>query len=426
MLSNVRTCCLVSIKEDTQETRELCRTLDIEIVAEMIQKKSSPDPRTFVGAGKLEELKALTEKVDLFVFDGELKPSQHFRLETSLKEVCTDRIGLILEIFERHAKSNEAMAQVALARIRYELPFLREWVSKGISGDRPGFLAGGEYTIDAYYENARKQMKRIEGELDRISAEGGSRRSKRREQGFYLVSICGYTNGGKSTLLHALSGAETVIDDKMFSTLSTTTRLLSRSGKRVLVTDTVGFIKMLPPNLIDAFNATLEEIYESDCSILVLDLSDSVESIVEKLQTSLKILIPHIEKRKIIVALNKIDRLLIDDLQKKVNLIEENLLGYTFYLISAQNRVGIEELTKGILAKIGMTVLVHLYLPHNVEGQEVYRWIAHRFVIIDSDWNQEIKLALQVTDDEVEIIRARIANFERARMETESRNPLET
>ena len=108
---------MVSINDDTVEARELCRTLDIIISESVVQKREAPDPHTFIGAGKLKELEDIAKKVDVFVFDGELKPSQHFRLETTLKKICTDRIGLILEIFERHANSNEAKAQVALARI---------------------------------------------------------------------------------------------------------------------------------------------------------------------------------------------------------------------------------------------------------------------------------------------------------------------
>jgi len=422
LLSNARTCCLVSINEDTVEARELCRTLDIVVAEEILQKKEEPDPHTFIGAGKLEELKDISGKVDVFVFDGELKPSQHFRLETSLKKVCTDRIGLILEIFERHAKSNEAKAQVALARIRHELPFLREWVSKGLSGDRPGFLAGGEYAIDAYYENARRQMKRIEKELVKISAERKTRRDQRRERGFYLISICGYTNGGKSTLLSALSGAQTVIDDRLFSTLSTTTRLLTGAGKRVLVTDTVGFIRMLPPDLVDAFDATLEEIFESDCVVLVLDLSDSVDVIADKLATSLKILVPHTEKKKIVVAMNKIDRLSPDDLQRRINLIDDILFGYVYYLISAQTGIGIEELTKGILNRIGLTKTFGLSLLHDPNGQEIYRWLSEKFVIIDSKWGERIDLTMKITEEEEKTIKSRLQGEKNVILHPETRN----
>lgn len=410
LFSNARRCCLVSIKEETDETRELCRTLDIEVVDRFIQRRSYPDPHTFIGRGKLEELKDAAKDVDLFVFDGELKPSQHFRLETALKRICADRIALVLEIFERHAQSNEAKAQVSLARIRYELPFLREWVSKGLSGDRPGFLAGGEYAIDAYYENARKQMKRIEEDLSQIATGRGIRRKRRKEKGFYLVSICGYTNGGKSTLLKSLSGAETVIDDKMFSTLSTMTRLLIGSGKKVLVTDTVGFIRNLPPDLIDAFDATMEEIYESDCAVLVLDLSDSVDSMMQKHETSLKILIPHIAKSQIIIALNKVDTISEEDLQRKVNLLEDLLFGTTYYVISARNRTGVEELIRGILKKIGMSLLAELRIHHGPEGQDLYRWMAERFVILNASWGEDIIMELHITEEEAKTIERKIGS----------------
>ena len=418
-MSNARKCCLVSINEDTVEARELCRTLDIVVLEHVIQKREAPDPHTFIGAGKLEELKEFADKIDVFIFDGELKPSQHFRLETTLKKICTDRIGLILEIFERHANSNEAKAQVALAKIRHELPFLREWVSKSISGDRPGFLAGGEYTIDAYYENARRQMKRIEESLEKISAERKTRRDQRRERGFYLISICGYTNSGKSTLLQALSGAQTVINDKLFSTLSTMTRLLDGGGKKILVTDTVGFIRMLPPDLVNAFDATLEEIFESDCAVLVLDISDPVEVVEDKLRESIKILIPHLDKNRILVAMNKIDRLSPDDLTRKINSLEGILFGYTYYLISAQNRTGIEELTKSILEMVGLSARIILQIPHDEEGQELYRWLNKRFVIENAKWGEEIKLTLRVTKDEISTIKNRLQRFPNVLMQPE-------
>ena len=418
MLSRAKNCCIVTIKDDVDETRELCRTLDIDVIEVVCQKRRAADPNTFIGSGKVEELKDWTSKVDLFVFDGELKPSQHFRLETTLKKMCVDRIGLVLEIFDRHAGSSEAKAQIALARIRYELPFLREWASKSISGDRPGFMAGGEYVIDAYYENARKQMKRIEQDLQRITKEREARRSRRRDRGFYLVAICGYTNVGKSTLLNALSGAETKVDDKMFSTLSTTTRRLTKSRKRILVTDTVGFIKNLPPNLIDAFDATLEEIYLSDCAVLVLDLSDDLRIIEEKLKTSLKILVPHIEKSKIIIVLNKADKLSLEDTQNKLNLLYDDLFGFIYYVMSAERQLGMEELVNGILDRIGITEEIELIFSDDDEGRKLYHWISERFVIAKSEWIERVHLRLRVTPDEKSMIENKVASQARAELQT--------
>lgn len=412
MLNNARKCCIVSIKENIEELRELCRTLDLIAVAEIIQKRNRPDPNTFLGKGKLDELKKLANEVDLFVFDGQLKPSQHFRLETFLKKLCIDRIGLVLEIFERHAGSSEAKAQVTLARTRYELPFLREWINKSISDDRPGFLAGGEYAIDTYYENARKQMKRIEKTLTQIATERKLRRKRRRERGFYLVSICGYTNVGKSSLLNALSDAQVQVDNRMFSTLSTTTRRLSKEDRKILLTDTVGFITDLPPDLIDAFDATMEEIYGSDCIILTLDLLDDFETIIKKFSTSLKILVPKIDRSKIIIALNKIDKMTNEELIRKINLIEEKLDEIKFYLISAKNGDGIDDLIGEILKRIGITRQIHLSLSHDENGRKIYHWLSERFIVSDVEWAERITIELELTEDELEVIKKRFADPE--------------
>ena len=410
MLSRARNCCIVSIKKDIEETEELCRTLDLEVLARIMQKRSSPDPHTFIGTGKLTELKEIAENVDLIVFDGSLTPSQHFRLETSVRKICIDRVGLVLEIFDRHAGASEAKAQIALARIRYELPFLREWVSKSLSDDRPGFMAGGEYAIDAYYENARRQMKRIEKNLRRITQEREARRSRRRDRGFFLVSICGYTNSGKSTLMNSLSGSQIKVDDKMFSTLSTTTRKLSKSKWKILMTDTVGFIRDLPPNLIDAFNATMEEIYVSDCAVLVLDLSDSFDILSEKLSTSLRLLLPHIQKSKIVIALNKADKLSNESLLRILNSIQGLLLGYIYYVISAQTRIGIDRLIDGILKVARISCVVKVSLKNDEEGQELNRWIARRYPIMSADWGERITLVLQVSDEEYKTLVSKIGS----------------
>jgi 50S ribosomal subunit-associated GTPase HflX len=160
----------------------------------------------------------------------------------------------------------------------------------------------------------------------------------------------------------------------------------------------------------------MEEIFGSDCAVLVLDLADSVDSIIEKFRTSLKILIPHIEKTRIIIALNKIDKLSVEDLQKKINLIEDSLFGYTFYLISARDRVGIDNLVKGILGKIGILHRVELILPFDESGQEIYKWAAQRLIIIGAEWSKTIRLTLQVTEEEAEAITGRICSLPSARL----------
>jgi len=407
MSQNSRKCCIISTETDITEIRELCRTLGIDVVCEIIQKRRKPDPTTFVGKGKLKDLEEEREKIDLFIFNGNLTPSQHFRLETTLKKPCIDRIEIVLEIFAKNASSSEAKAQIALARIKYELPFLREWVSKSVYDDRPGFLAGGEYAVDAYYENARKQMKKIEKELNKISSERARRRDRRKDRGFFLTAICGYTNSGKSSLLVAFSGADVLIDDKMFSTLSTTTRKINNAQRKILLTDTVGFISNLPTDLIEAFDATMEEIYGADCVILVIDCSDEKELLRNKFAASLKLLNRRVDFSRIIVALNKIDRMSSDELRNCQEFLRKEFSEFEFYPISALRNTGIEQLKESILEKIGAIKEIEISLRNDSTGKEQYYWLSTRFIVMDSIWNEEIHLRLSVTEEELEVIRTR-------------------
>ena len=414
VLSRARNCAIIAIENKTEETEELCKTLDIEVVERFIQKRRSPHPQTFLGPGKVEEIREKVSGVDLVVIDGELTPSQHFRLETSLKRMCIDRIGLVLEIFDRHAGSAEAKAQIALARIRYELPFLREWVSKALSDDRPGFMAGGEYAIDAYYENARRQMKKIEKDLERIAEEREARRSRRKSKGFFLVSICGYTNSGKSTLLNSLSGAQTVVDNRLFSTLSTTTRKILDVKAKILLTDTVGFIKNLPPELIDAFDATMEEIYVSDCVLLVIDSSDSVETINAKFKTSIDFLISKVPKDRIVIVLNKIDKIPLSDLSLKLCYFDNLFSGYVYYLISALTKQGLNKIVNEILVRMDLLDNATIELPNTEKGRMLYQWIAERAIITDAIWKDRIILKVRLTQEELEIMQRKISTLKEA------------
>ncbi|MEM2838673.1 MAG: GTPase HflX [Thermoplasmata archaeon] len=414
VLSRASNCAIIAIKDETEETEELCKTLDIEIVERLIQRRKKPHPQTFLGPGKLDEIRERVSGVDLVVIDGELTPSQHFRLETSLRRMCVDRIGLVLEIFDRHAGSAEAKAQIALARIRYELPFLREWVSKALSDDRPGFMSGGEYAIDAYYENARRQMKKIEKELERIAEEREARRSRRKSKGFFLVSICGYTNSGKSTLLNSLSGAQTVVDNRLFSTLSTTTRKILNVKAKILLTDTVGFIKNLPPNLIDAFDATMEEIYVSDCVLLVIDASDPVETIKVKFETSIDFLVSRVPKDRIVVVLNKIDRVTSSDLNLKLPFFNNLFSGYVYYVISALTKQGLNKIVNEILDRMNLLDDETIELPNTEKGRVLYQWIAERAIITDAIWGDKIILKVRLTQDELEIIQGKLSALKEA------------
>ena len=356
---------LLSITEDTAEMRSLLDTLGAKVIKEFHQNLRYPHKVSFLGPGKITEIQKELEgeEFDLAVVNGILRPSQHHYLEMKFQKEFVDRPGVILRIFSEHAHTQEAIAQVTLAKLRYEQPFLREWIHKAKSGDRPGFLAGGAYATDVYYEHAKTHARRIEKNLHELSRQREITRTKRRDQGYSLVSLAGYTNAGKSALLNRLCEASVEVDDRLFSTLSTTTRRLKGSRANILVSDTVGFIRDLPPDLFNAFNSTLEEIFYADLILLLFDASEREDAIRSKLKTSLDILLPKIESRTLIVVGNKID--LIDDDRKKyiIDIVQTIIGPHELHMISTVKESGLDELRKRIDMIQNLSATVRVELP---------------------------------------------------------------
>lgn len=356
---------IFSISEDTEEIRALLQTLGMEVIKEFVQNRSRPHRESFLGPGRTDEiLKEMEEmEVDLIVVNGVLKPSQHHFLEMKFQMECADRTGVILRIFTDHAHTPEAIAQVTLAKLRYELPFLREWIHKSKSGDRPGFLSGGAYATDVYFEHAKTHARRIEADLSDVSKQREVTRTRRREKGYSLVSLAGYTNAGKSALMNKLCNAGVEVDDRLFSTLSTTTRRISGIKGNILMSDTVGFIKDLPPDLINAFNSTLEEIFDADLILLIFDASESDDVVKSKLSTSLKILLPKIENRSIVVIGNKIDLLSQESRDGITVLLKPIIQPYDLILISSVTGEGLDRLRERILMVQGHTCVIKAEMP---------------------------------------------------------------
>lgn len=356
---------IFSMDEDSEEIRSLLKTLEITIVREFVQKRIHSHREGFLGPGKIEEIFKEIEKIDidLIVVNGVLKPSQHHFLEMKFQKECIDRTGVILRIFTDHAHTPEAIAQVTLAKLRYELPFLREWIHKAKSGDRPGFLAGGAYATDVYFEHAKTHARRIEESLQGLSKQREITRAKRREKGFSLVSLAGYTNAGKSALMNRLCDADVVVDDRLFSTLSTTTRQIKGVKGNILMSDTVGFIRDLPPDLIDAFNSTLEEIFYADLILLVFDVSESAETIKSKLSTSMKILLPKIENRLLLVVGNKVDLVSPKLRPKALSLVEPIARPYDIVLVSSVTGEGLDVLRDKIVRIQGRSFVIEARMP---------------------------------------------------------------
>jgi len=339
-----------TITEDTSEIRSLLETLNVSVIGEFLQKRPYPHKVGFLGPGRLKETEEELERLnpDAIIINGSLKPSQHHYLEMRFQKECVDRTGIILRIFADHAHTPEAIAQVTLARLRYELPFLREWIHKAKRGDRPGFLAGGAYATDVYFEHAKSQVRRIEQNLADLSRQREITRTKRHAKGYLLVSLAGYTNAGKSAIFNKLCGASVEVDDRLFSTLSTTTRKILQIPGNVLMVDTVGFIKDLPPDLTNAFNSTLEEIFFADLILLVFDASEPIPIVKSKLRTCTEILLPRMENQVLLVVANKCDLLSTVEKEKIMNEVPALIPGHPSLAISANTGDGIEDLRRMI------------------------------------------------------------------------------
>ena len=263
-----------------QELAALVETAGGETVATVLQNKATPDPRTFLGEGKVAELKEVIEAnaCDLAVFDNELSPSQMRVLSEELGVRVLDRSGLILDIFAQRAQTREGQLQVELAQYHYLLPRLTGmWthlVRQTASGGPIGTRGPGETQLETDRRHIRRKIQKLEEELEAVRKVRRTQRRRREKNAMPVVALVGYTNAGKSTLLNQLTGADIPANDRLFDTLDTTTRRLKvTEAQEVLLSDTVGFIRKLPHHLVEAFKATLEELSYADVLLHVIDLS---------------------------------------------------------------------------------------------------------------------------------------------------------
>jgi GTP-binding protein HflX len=399
---------VLTLESDTREIEELAFSLGLEVVATLLQKRHSADPETFLGRGKLEEAQNLADSVNAstILVNAALKPAQMFNLVRAFRRHSGeerdvyDRTRLILEIFTERAHSQEARLQVELARLRYELPLVRESIHLLRHGERPGFLGGGAYAVDQYQDMIKRRMVRITADLARVSRERDVRRKHRRRGGFNLVSLAGYTNAGKSSLLQVLAGEKTLVENRYFSTLGTMTRRIAEepggppgaghrgsSGglrRETLVTDTVGFIEDLPPWLVEAFHSTLEEIALADLILLVVDISDALPELRRKIKTSLRVLWEFQAPKRtpdfrrpptpILVVFNKADLVDPDVAAERVgSLLAEGLLDEHHVLVSAKNREGWPELRRAIDELLPQPVAVEMEIPASADARLRHR-----------------------------------------------------
>ncbi len=311
------------LQSSMEELELLCKTAGLEVVGQMTQALDSPNPYTFIGPGKVEELVTWRDALnfDVVVFDDELSPRHQRELEELLgpKVTLIDRTALILDIFAQHASTREGAIQVELAQYEYRKPRLtRMWThlarqaggGSGRSGNGGVGLRGpGETQLEIDRRQIDDRISKIKKDLEVVRAQRAMQRSKRKRNEAPVVAIVGYTNAGKSTLLNAIAKADVLAEDKLFATLDPTTRRVRLPhGHSALFTDTVGFIQKLPTQLVAAFRATLEEITEADALLLVVDATHP--NALEQAQTVLDTL----EElgaggKQMVIALNKADRL---------------------------------------------------------------------------------------------------------------------
>ncbi|MFQ6015949.1 MAG: GTPase HflX [Anaerolineae bacterium] len=309
------------VEDSLEELAQLARTAGIVVVGSTIQRLVSPNPATYIGKGKVEELELWKRELgyDLVLFDDELSPRQQRNLEERLNVQVVDRTALILDIFAKHARTHEGRLQVELAQYQYRLPRLtRMWThlarqaggaaGRGGTGG-VGLRGPGETQLETDRREIERRIAQLRRELEGVRTHRRLYREQRKQAALPVVAIVGYTNAGKSTLLNALAGSDVLVEDMLFATLDPTTRRVPLpSGREVLFTDTVGFIQKLPTQLVASFRATLEEVNEADLLLHIVDITH--RNVREQSQTVGEVLKElRADDKPMVVALNKVDLL---------------------------------------------------------------------------------------------------------------------
>ena len=385
---------LYNAQVSMDELEELARTAGAVVAAKIIQKRDKPDSATYVGSGRLEEIKSFTEAndVDLLIFDGELTPSQQRNIEDETDIRVIDRTTLILDIFAARARSNEGKIQVELAQLKYSLPRLG---GKGAEMSRLGGGIGtrgpGESKLESDRRHIHRRIQSLQEELVQIAKRRENLRARREKDGIETVAIVGYTNAGKSTLMNTLTNAGVLAENKLFATLDPTSRALTLpDGRTVMLIDTVGLVRRLPHQLVDAFRSTLEEAANATVILNLCDASD--ECCTEHLNVTMNLL----------AALGCADKPIISVLNKC------DLCGGSFVLpaqgefvmISAKTGEGLGNL----LAKIQLSLpptrrKAELLIPYNEGGLVSY--IREEGVLIKEDYRADGIYVKAVVDIQV-------------------------
>ncbi|MCL2772616.1 MAG: GTPase HflX [Oscillospiraceae bacterium] len=395
--------CLISLAE----LERLADTAGISSAARMFQNRQSPEPATYIGKGKLDEAKDIikTSNINIAIFDDELSPSQIKNIEDCLNIEVVDRTMLILEIFEKHAHTSEGKLQVEIAQLRYTMPRLtgkgkamsRLGGGAASSGAGAGGAGGarrgaGETKLEIERRNVKSRIAALEEEIKQLEVSRGVMRSRREKTGITNISIAGYTNSGKSTLLNYLTNAGVLAENKLFATLDPTTRKLKLpNGTETLLTDTVGLIRKLPHHLVRAFKSTLDEINYADIILLLVDISDPEHQAQLDVTKSLLIEMGVTDK-PILTVYNKID--MIDE----ENEIFERMDDEAY--ISAKTGEGIENLMFKIQEVLEKQRKQATFIfPFNGKEQGYINYLYKNAVVSDVEYGEDGATVTAVVDE---------------------------
>jgi GTP-binding protein HflX len=406
---------------DTAEIIDLARAAGYRVVEEVTQTRTE-DPAYHFGEGKVETIAERVRRSDatVVIVDNELGPYQTYNIGNKLPADVRviDRFRLILEIFGQRAQTRKAQLQVELAELRYELPRAEAKASLAKRDERPGFMGLGEYD-ESREDDIKARISRIRDELEQIEQTDQKRREQQRESGFDLVALAGYTNAGKSTLLRRLAEDLDVdenenihpdidttaeSENRLFTTLGTTTRRADLDRRDVLVTDTVGFISDLPHWLVESFKSTLDAVYRADLVLLVVDVSEPVEEIREKLVTSHDTLYERNEA-PIVTVLNKCDTVSDEEVRRKREAL--SALATNPVVVSAKTGENVDALRERIDRELPDFERERLVLPMTDETMSVVSWIYDNAVVDDVEYGDQVVIEFEARPAVVEQSRSK-------------------
>jgi len=384
---------LWSSTESLLELKELSRTAGLDVVEFLSQTRESPHPRSYIGKGKIDELREiiLEEKIEVLVTDDELHPSQQKNLEQELNIKIIDRTGLILDIFASRARTAAAKLQVELAQLDYLVPRLtRLWTHLSRTGGGIGTRGPGEKQLEVDRRAIQTRISKIKKELKQVERHRNIQRSQRHKLPVLTAAIVGYTNAGKSTLLNRLTKAGVVAEDKLFATLDPTTRKIRlENNEEILLTDTVGFIQKLPHQLVDAFHATLEEVVDADFLIHVVDASHP--KFLDMIETSADLLEElGASDKPMVMVFNKSDQI------KDMEAVKKAMVRFeTHCVVSALKSEGIESLYKKV-----ESLIQHWRKPMtfyiSYDRMDIVSLLHRKGKIISEEYEKDIKIKVEI------------------------------